>query len=141
MKVNPSVRLSYHINIVCPKCSKRHSHRLNMTMADEMEYTNQVAINPDYNENIYDQKVMEWLETNSDKVVCWDCRNRKAYMRKYMKARRAKNPRKLHEKECTICGKDFVSKRSDAIYCSTSCRVKKARGQPYLSVWNKRNTI
>ncbi len=30
-------------------------------------------------------------------------------------------------KECPICGRLFVAKRSDAICCSAACRVKKNR--------------
>lgn len=34
---------------------------------------------------------------------------------------------KPHKKECQHCGKPFRSKRSDAAFCSDSCRVMASR--------------
>jgi hypothetical protein len=35
--------------------------------------------------------------------------------------------KELHKKQCVICGLDFVSERSDALYCSNRCRSRSKR--------------
>lgn len=34
-------------------------------------------------------------------------------------------------KRCEICGREFAAKRSDALYCSATCRSRKMRGVPF----------
>ena len=36
----------------------------------------------------------------------------------------------LHVKTCPVCKREFVASRSDAVYCSATCRQRRRRGTP-----------
>lgn len=44
-----------------------------------------------------------------------------------LKAQQPKRPSKVETKQCEICGREFMPKRSDQKFCGSSCRVKRFR--------------
>jgi predicted nucleic acid-binding Zn ribbon protein len=67
--------------------------------------------------------------TGRETVFCSDsCRTakRNAYARSKYREKRAVEPT---ERNCAVCGKAFVAKRSDARFCGPTCRQRASRAE------------